>query len=151
LKNYWRDTIRVENTAPVILDACINYLKERPVNTKFHPKEGVYIIDTNLMARIIWHEKDLWEKVDPDEKRLAELNAQVTQDETRLCNHFIRALIDQKNVKSVMTYTKYIVLEKYDCQRKTMIVKKKKILNIHSERGEVIKSIDKKGVEAKNG
>jgi hypothetical protein len=137
LKNYWRDTIRVENTAPVILDACINSIKERPINTKFHPKDGVYIIDTNLMARIIWHESNL--------------RAEVTQDETRLCNHFIRALIDQKNVKSVMTYTKYIVLEKYDCQRKTMIVKKKKILNIHSERGEVIKSIDKKGVEAKNG
>lgn len=128
--------MRVENTAPIILDACINFLKDRPTNTKYHPKEGVYIIDTITMARIIWHEGNL--------------RAEVNQDETRLCNHFIKALIEQKNVKSVMTSHKYNITEKYDLQRKAMIVKKRKLLNLYKDNDRVTESI-KKGVEAENG
>lgn len=106
--------MRVETTAPLVLDACINTLKERPIKTRFHPDIDKYFIDTYIMARIIWHNSDLQAKVLPEE--------------AHLCSIFIRELIKEGIISSVLTNNKYIVIERECEKRKSILVRKKRIL-----------------------
>ena len=67
-----------------------------------------------MMARIIWHDGDL--------------RAEVSQPESHLCNMFIKNLIEQHIVSSVLTNNKYIIEENPNGSKKCINVKKKKFL-----------------------
>lgn len=116
--------MKTKELAPLIVDACIEVLKEKNINTKYHPEKDIYVIDTKLMARILRHNGNL--------------QAQVTQDESLLMNIFIKSLIEQKQINSVLTDNKYAIEQKQNGKRLCIIVKKIHIFHMKGRKPKFI-------------
>jgi len=56
-----------EFLVPIVINSCVDFLKNRPINTTFHPNEGEYILDGKIVAKIMRHDGYLRAKVEPKE------------------------------------------------------------------------------------
>lgn len=74
--------------APIVLDYCVSFLKNRPMGTRFHPKKDIYMLDTKTIIRIIRHGGDL--------------RAQVTQQESLFANRLMKQLAHMNIVESIV-------------------------------------------------
>lgn len=126
--------MKTKELAPLIVDACIEYLRKKDIGTKYHPYKDTFLIDTWLMARILRHNGNL--------------QAQIRQDESLLMNKFIKSLIDQKQISSVLTDNKYNIEEQKDRKRLSILVTK---IHIIAFRGRKPKYIgEKNGIRDDN-
>lgn len=114
-------------------DKCIERLKERPTKTRYHPEEDRFYIDTYIMARVLWHGGNLIAKVSPDE--------------AHLCSFFIDNLISQQVVTSLSNKNKYVIIESEVGNRKSILVRKKRILEkTVGRKPKFLKVVDTQGV-----
>ena len=72
--------------SPLILAHCIEYLRQRPINTKYHPSKGKYFLDGKLIARIIRHNGDL--------------RATITTSEASFFGRVVKTLIHNEYIES---------------------------------------------------
>lgn len=107
--------MKSEELAPLLIDACIQFLDKKDIGTKYKPAKNIYLIDTYLLVRIL--------------RKDGNLQAQVFQDESVLMNHFLKKLIEMKTFKSVLTNKKYKVDEVLNRRRLTIEVKPIKKFN----------------------
>ena len=112
--------MKTKELAPLIIDACIDYLHGREIGSKYRPEKETYFIDTKLMARILRHNGNL--------------QAQVTQDETLLMNKFLKILVEKKIFNSILTDNKYSVEEKQNGKKLSIIVKRINTLTLRGRK-----------------
>lgn len=104
--------MKMEHLAPLVLDYCIAFLKERNTGTKYHPEKDVYMLDATMMARIVRHG--------------GKFKAQVEQSESLFFNRMMKVLLHQGLVHSVSTSAKYDISEDTRFDRFAILVEKTK-------------------------
>ena len=120
------------NLSPLILAHCIEYLRERPINTKYHPSKGKYFLDGKLMARIIRHKGDLRASISNGE---AIFFGKVVK--TLIHNEFVESPIKNEvfEVKENNNFHK-LAINVYDTKR--MLPLRGKVVKLRSEKYEPI-------------
>lgn len=108
--------MKTSDLAPLILDCCIAFLKERPTGTRYHPESDKYIIDTHMMARIIRHSGDF--------------RAQVTQPESVFCARLMKQLVHESVVNSAITKNRYEVIENNNFNTFSITAKRLKMFEV---------------------
>lgn len=108
--------MKMKDLAPLLLTYCIDYLRERPVGTSFHPKTNEFYLDGKLMAKIIRHNGNL--------------RAQTNQSETRFFTDIIHELKLFGRVDSPIHKESFEITPNNDFQREAITVRKIKVLDI---------------------
>ena len=106
--------------APIVLDYCVQFLDERPIGTRYHPKKGLYIVDAHMIARIIRHQGNM--------------RAQVTREESLFCNRIMKELVNLNIVSAPISRATYECTEDYTFNRFDVKVKRIKHLKIFKGR-----------------
>lgn len=105
----------MKDLAPLLLTYCIDFLRERPVGTRYHPKTNEFYLDGKTMARIIRHGGNL--------------RAQTNSSETRFFTEIIYELSLFGRVDSPIHKESFDVKTNSDFQRKAIIVHKVKVFD----------------------
>ena len=118
--------------SPLILAHCIEYLRKRPINTKYHPSKGHYFIDGKLLARVVRHQGDLRASISNGE---AKFFGRVIS--TLIHNEFIESPIKREvfEVKENNNFHK-LAIDVYDTRR--MLPLRGKVVELRSEKYEPI-------------
>jgi hypothetical protein len=103
------------NLAPLVLAHCIEFLRQRPENTKYHPKKNQFFLDSKMMARIIRHKGDF--------------KATVKQDETSFFGQLQRVLISMETIESPIRKESFEVEENTNFNKKAIDVYTSKRFN----------------------
>lgn len=106
----------MKDLAPLLLTHCIDYLRDRPTGTRYHPKENEYFLDGKLMARIIRHEGNL--------------RAQVNQSESRFFTQIIHELKDFGRIDSPIHKEIFEVMANDNFHRESITVRKVRMLDV---------------------
>lgn len=111
----------MKELAPLLFVYCVDYLKERPIGTRYHPKSNEYVLDGKLMARIIRHNGNL--------------RAQITQSEGRFFTTIVNELKDISKIHSPLNNEVFEIREDDRGFNNGYVVARKiKFLNIFNER-----------------
>ena len=102
--------MKMKDVAPLILEKCLQYLAERPINTRYHPRKDEYVLDTYMMARIIRYDGNL--------------QATVTQADSLFCNKVLKDLVEEQIIKVPLSNKKFSVIGDENKKRFTIYVKK---------------------------
>jgi hypothetical protein len=100
--------MNIQYLAPLILASCIEYLRKRDVNTKYHPKQDEFFLDSKTIARIIRYNGDL--------------RATISNEEATFFGKVITTLVAEETVESPLRKESYSVRENNDFQRKAINV-----------------------------
>lgn len=89
--------------APLVLSHCVEFLKQRPVGTRFHPKKNQYYLDSKMITRIIRYDGDF--------------RATVDSSETKFFGNMIRVMILMELLESPIRKEMFQVVENTDFNR----------------------------------
>jgi hypothetical protein len=87
---------------PIVINFCVDFLKERDVHTTYHPEKGVYILDGKTVARIMRHNGVLRSHVAPEETNFFTEILKYAVN-----NSFIVESLRNKNVYKLEEYSKF--------------------------------------------
>lgn len=116
--------MKMKDLAPLLLTYCIDYLRKRPVGTRFHPKTNEFYLDGKTMAKIIRHDGNL--------------RAQTNKSETRFFTDIIHELKLFGRIDSPIHKESFEITPNNNFQREAITVHKIKFLNIISGRKPIV-------------
>ena len=106
----------MKDLAPLLLTHCIDFLRSRPVGTRYRPKTNEFFLDGKTMAKIIRHDGNL--------------RAQTNQSETRFFTEIIQELKLIGRVNSPIHKESFEITPNTDFQREAITVRKIKVLDV---------------------
>lgn len=121
--------MKIKTLAPLIIDYCISYLKEKEVGTKYRPGKFKFMLDSKVMARIIWHNGNM--------------QATTTQDETVLMTNFIKSVQEQGIIESITTNNKYKITTKENHNKPAIYIERIFKFNFKNNEQNVINALTK--------
>lgn len=107
--------MKMKDVAPLILEKCLQFLAQRPLNTRYHPRKDEYVLDTYMMARIIRYDGNL--------------HATVSQADSLFCNKVLKDLMEDQIIKLPLSSKKYSIIGDETRARLTIYVKKMTIFS----------------------
>jgi len=112
--------MKIENLAPLVLSHCIEFLRSRPIGTKYRPKESEFYLDSKMMTRIVRYHGDF--------------RAETTQAETLFFSRIITSLKQMNIIESPIRRETFEVLENNDFRCEAITVRKMKKLDMFKGR-----------------
>jgi|GEM_PF-4490376 len=113
--------MKIDFIAPIVLDYAVQFLRRRPIGTKYHPQTNIFIIDCKLLSRILKHNGNM--------------KAETTKSENMFSAHIIQYLIEERIIQSSFSSGSYEIKTKNGLNYAIEVVKYGKLHSVLNKGG----------------